>query len=305
MGLLNTVLNTELRLSLMQTKINSEIIEQANHCIQPAEKLSEENAHFRILYLVSDRVNAYRGRFPADELQNLVELLPNSPVMVGHRRDKLPIARCFHADIVTDADGIKWVRAFIYWMKNTAGADTLRLNIDSGIYRECSLCFSYTTPECSRCGRDIRGCPHNPMTGGNGDGSALFYYYRGIKSVMEISLVYKGANHGTRITGLSDDNRYHGIHIIADSRYGQFDICVNTGEIRKPELGRAYYCQVFEKHASNNRKLFCTIHCSSYVDIADGIPNMLFVEDSPLRGMYRFSRIKRNGKYQLTILREV
>ncbi|MBD3233143.1 MAG: hypothetical protein GF315_05410 [candidate division Zixibacteria bacterium] len=238
-------------------------------------------------------------------MRKLVELLPNSPVMVGHRRDKLPIARCFHSDLVTDGDGAEWVRAFIYWTKDTEGAETLRLNIDSGIYKECSLCFSYTTPECSRCGNDIRGCPHNPMTGANGDSSDPFYYYRGVNNVVEISLVYRGANFGTRITGLSDNNRYHGIHLIADSRYGAFDICINTGDVGKPELERDYHCQVFEKHDSENRKMFCTVHCSSYVDITDGIPNMLFVEDSPLRGMYRFSRIKREGKYQLIIRREV
>jgi len=82
--------------------------------------------------------------------------------MVGHRQDKLPIARNFHAQVV-DHEGQSWVKSYFYWLKSADGADDLRDNIDGGIYKECSIGFTFQHPECSICKKDFRTCDHLPL----------------------------------------------------------------------------------------------------------------------------------------------
>jgi hypothetical protein len=52
------------------------------------------------MFLISDQVNSYGGCFPSDEHEDLARLLIDSPVLVGHTKDKLPIARNFKAELV-------------------------------------------------------------------------------------------------------------------------------------------------------------------------------------------------------------
>ncbi|MCH8244116.1 MAG: hypothetical protein IH897_16120 [Planctomycetes bacterium] len=53
------------------------------------------------MLLVSGGPNHYGGRFGEQELQRIAELVVDSPVLVGHRKDTLPIARVFQADVIT------------------------------------------------------------------------------------------------------------------------------------------------------------------------------------------------------------
>ena len=84
------------------------------------------------MYIVSDEVNSYGGRFPAEEHDRLAALLVDSPVMVGHRKDSLPIGRNFHA-VTVEKGGRPWVRSYFYWLNSAEGAETLRENIDKGV----------------------------------------------------------------------------------------------------------------------------------------------------------------------------
>lgn len=173
-----------------------------NSNIDPPEKVRSEEVYIRAMYIVSDRVNSAGGRFPAEDHAELARLLVDSPVLVGHRKDSLPIARNFHAEPVEKGEE-RWIKVYFYWLKKAEGAENLKNNIDGGIYKEGSISFIFGFPECGVCGEDIRGCEHRPFKKYNRDGREIeaFFNYRKIFRVLETSLVYRGAVHDTSITG--------------------------------------------------------------------------------------------------------
>ncbi|MCH9025345.1 MAG: hypothetical protein IH931_08435 [candidate division Zixibacteria bacterium] len=182
-------------------KISEEIISLINENIKPPNPVGAGDVFVRAMYVVSDEVNFLGGRFPAEEHSRLAALLIDSPVLVGHRKDKLPVARNFHSQLVT-RDGSQWVKCYFYWLKNSEGAENLRHNIDGGIYKECSISFIYLFPECSVCGEDIRNCEHRPLQqlSSNGSRQIVHFNYRQIERVLETSLVYRGAQQNTAVT---------------------------------------------------------------------------------------------------------
>ena len=189
-------------------QIPNELAALINQNIRPPEPVSASDIFVRAMYVVSDEINSFGGRFPADEHVRLAALLIDSPVLVGHRKDKLPIGRNFHTTHVTK-DGRQWIKCFFYWLKSTEGAESLRENIDGGIYKECSIGFTYLFPECSVCGEDIRRCDHEPLnkiaTGGKE--STVHFNYRKIERVLETSLVYRGALPDTSVTKELHDSK--------------------------------------------------------------------------------------------------
>jgi hypothetical protein len=129
-------------------------------------------------------------------------MLIDSPVMVGHRRDSLPLARNFKA-IKVEVDGRTWIKSYFYWMKDSEGAEDLKNNIDGGIYKECSVSFLFSLPECSICGKDIRNCRHLPFSEYEvkpGRTEIAHFNYRNIEKVLETSLVFRGSIPDTKIT---------------------------------------------------------------------------------------------------------
>ncbi len=171
-----------------------------NANIKPPEPIEESAVYIRAMYIVSDQVNSYGGRFPAEDHDHLARLLVDSPVLVGHRKDSLPIARNFHAEKVV-RDGANWIKVYFYWLKTAEGGENLRKNIDAGIYKEGSISFVFSLPECTICGRDIRNCPHQPFVRyktPTGQVKAAFNY-RKIERVLETSLVYRGSVQNTSI----------------------------------------------------------------------------------------------------------
>jgi len=178
-----------------------ELVQAINNNIAPPAAVTEEDVYIRAMYIASDEVNSFGGRFPSDELEHLARLIIDSPVMVGHRKDKLPIGRNFHAAVV-DRDGKRWVKSYFYWLKSAAGAENLKENIDGGIYKECSIGFMFNLPECSVCGKDIRTCRHQPFekysVGGNE--VVCHFNYRRLERVLETSLVYRGAVPDTSVS---------------------------------------------------------------------------------------------------------
>ncbi len=179
----------------------SELISHINHNINPPAPVQPSDVHIRAMYIVSDEVNSFGGRFPTEELDRLSELLVDSPVLVGHRKDRLPVARTFHAEIITRNEKT-WVKSYFYWLRSAKGASDLKENIDGGIYKECSIGFTYLTPECSVCGKDIRSCRHEPFEKypSTEDGQVCHFNYREIERVLETSLVYRGAVPETSIS---------------------------------------------------------------------------------------------------------
>lgn len=182
-------------------KISDELVSLINQNIKPIEPVTADSVCIRAMYVVSDEINSFGGRFPADEHPRLGSLLIDSPVLVGHRKDKLPIGRNFHTTLVSK-DGRQWIKSYFYWLKSSDGAESLRENIDGGIYKECSIGFTYLMPECSVCGDDIRRCDHQPLhkVVHNGVESTIHFNYRKIERVLETSLVYRGALPDTSVS---------------------------------------------------------------------------------------------------------
>jgi hypothetical protein len=185
-----------------EEEISDELIFLINSRIKPPKPVTKEDVYIRTMFLVSDEINSYGGRFPMEELPKIAELVIDSPVIVGHTKERLPIARNFKAELVqrdvenpTGDRGKNWVKVWFYWLKNSKDALSLKENIDHGIYKECSLGFVFEFPECSICGEDMRRCQHIPFkTYETPDGEKEgFFNYRNITKVLETSLVYRGA----------------------------------------------------------------------------------------------------------------
>lgn len=215
----------------------SELVRLINQNIKPLKELTAGDVNIRVMYVVSDEVNSYGGMFGYDEMNQLTNLLVNSPVLIGHRKDNLPVARNFHAEIETN-DTRRWVKSYFYWLKDADGSKTLQKNIDGGLYKECSIGFTFNFPECTICAEDIRRCPHEPFAEYKTGRSKqrCFYFYKEIDKVLETSLVYRGA---VPDTSISDRLFSDSIHVAAS--YTQKDA---VGQDIKPNnwyLAAPYY----------------------------------------------------------------
>ena len=184
----------EARLEEEREEVSDELISLINSRIKPPKPVTKEDVYVRAMFLVSDEVNSYGGRFPIEELPNIANLVIDSPVIVGHSKERLPIARNFKAEL-TERGEKNWVKVWFYWLKDSKDALSLKENIDHGIYKECSLGFVFGFPECSICGEDMRRCQHVPFQAyQTEDGQKeAFFNYRNITRVLETSLVYRGA----------------------------------------------------------------------------------------------------------------
>ena len=185
-----------------EIEVSDDLVFLINARIKPPLPVKKEDVYIRAMYLVSDQVNSFGGCFPLEEHPKLAELLVDSPVLVGHSKERLPIARNFKADLV-EKDGANWIKVYFYWLKNSPEAESLKENIDHGIYKECSIGFSFEFPECSICKQDMRRCQHIPFRtyqNGNGEQAQAHFNYRNIIRVLETSLVYRGAVFGTSMT---------------------------------------------------------------------------------------------------------
>ncbi len=94
---------------------------------------------------------------------------------------------------------VHWVRAWFYWLRGTSGSKDLQLNIDGGIYREVSISWRYRKAMCSICGGAIQQCSHVP--GREYEGKRCTFTIDEVAEVLEGSIVYKGAEPGTRLEG--------------------------------------------------------------------------------------------------------
>lgn len=185
-----------------EIEVSDDLVFLINTRIKPPLSVRKEDIYIRAMYLVSDQVNSFGGCFPLEEHPKLAELLVDSPVLVGHSKERLPIARNFKADLA-EKDGANWIKVYFYWLKNSPEAESLKENIDHGIYKECSIAFSFEFPECSICKQDMRRCQHIPFRtyqDENENQVQAHFNYRNIIRVLETSLVSRGAVFGTSIT---------------------------------------------------------------------------------------------------------
>ncbi len=146
------------------------------------------------LELCHNQVDRHHSRFPEDELEHINRLVLGRPFMERHDlRGSLPRGTFFRSRIERHGERVS-VRPDVYVLRTGENAGFI-LNIEGGVYRETSIGFTFTTPECSVCGKDIRTCGHTP--GKQYDGDSCHFIMRGVTDVIEGSVVSSGSQ-GTR-----------------------------------------------------------------------------------------------------------
>jgi len=142
------------------------------------------------LDLCHNQLDRHFSRFPEEELERISRMTPGRPLMERHDlRGTLPRGTFFHSDLHRDGDRVS-VRPDVYVLRTRDNADFI-LNIEGGVYRETSIGFSFRTPECSVCGRDLRTCDHVP--GRSYADTVCHYVMRDVIDVIEGSVVSSGS----------------------------------------------------------------------------------------------------------------
>jgi hypothetical protein len=142
------------------------------------------------LDLCHNQVDRHFSRFPDEELDKINAMTPGRPLMERHDlRGSLPRGTFFRSRV--HADGARRsVRPDVYVLRTRDNEDFI-LNIEGGVYRETSIGFSFETPECSICGKDLRTCDHVP---GRTYGDVTCHYImRHVLEVIEGSVVPSGS----------------------------------------------------------------------------------------------------------------
>lgn len=153
----------------------------------------EEVAVFT-LDLCNNQVDRHFSRFPEEELERINWLTPGRPLMERHDlRGTLPRGTFFRSSLHHNASHVS-VRPEVYVLRAADNHDFI-LNIEGGVYRETSIGFSFRTPECAVCGKDLRTCAHVP--GKSYGGQTCHFIMRDVLEVIEGSVVSAGSQ-GTR-----------------------------------------------------------------------------------------------------------
>jgi hypothetical protein len=156
--------------------------------------LSDEDVAVFALDLCHNRVDRHFSRFPDEELEKISALVPGRPLMERHDlRGSLPRGTFFRSGLRHEDDKVT-VRPHVYVLR-TQDNDGFIRNIEGGVYRDTSIGFSFKTPECSVCNKDLRTCDHIP--GRTYGDAACHYVMRNVVEVLEGSVVAAGSQ-GTR-----------------------------------------------------------------------------------------------------------
>jgi hypothetical protein len=142
--------------------------------------------------LCHNQMDRHFSRFPDEELEKINKMTPGRPLMERHDlRGTLPRGTFFRSVLHNDeARGRLSVRPDVYVLRTPDNAGFI-LNIEGGVYRETSIGFSFRTPECAICGKDLRTCDHVP---GRTYGDAVCHYVmRDVLEVIEGSVVPTGS----------------------------------------------------------------------------------------------------------------
>jgi len=185
---------------LAKDKIAS-CIAQIN-ALNPPKPVNEGDVEIREYRIVGDALTMHRGKFRTEDMEHMLKLMNGAPMLAGHDTDKVPLARFFGGRTEKIGD-VTYAIPMFYWANGTPDSDRMEKNIDTGIYNEGSIGFRFTTPTCNICGLDIRGIPDDDdnrcihIPGRKYDGKLCFYYWDGVTTVDEGSIVYRGSHPGT------------------------------------------------------------------------------------------------------------
>ncbi|MCC6144863.1 MAG: hypothetical protein IT368_13740 [Candidatus Hydrogenedentes bacterium] len=154
------------------------------------------------LDLCHNKIDRHFSRFPEEELEIINELIVGRPLMERHDlRGSLPRGTFFRSRLHREGDVVS-VRPEVYVLRTPENESFIR-SIEGGVYRDTSIGFSFRTPECSICGRDLRTCDHVPGREYNGD--ACHFIMREVIDVIEGSIVASGSQ-GTRFVAQSRES---------------------------------------------------------------------------------------------------
>ncbi len=152
------------------------------------------------LDLCNNQIDKHFSRFPEDELEKINRLTPGRPLMERHDlRGTLPRGTFFRSALHREGERVS-VRPDVYVLRTQENADFI-LNIEGGVYRETSIGFSFSTPECSICHKDLRTCSHIPgrsyeaeaRKDSNVSSPVCHYIMRDVIDVIEGSVVPSGS----------------------------------------------------------------------------------------------------------------
>jgi len=184
------------------------------------QEITTEDVHVRAMYLCNDLVDYYFTRFDEADLDAIAEMLPGQSVIVGHKREMAPIARFYKAEKVVRTDkkfineetgeDVRWIKAYFYWPTGVEGSEDMRKKIDTGVWKEISISWSYKRCVCSICGKDmLQGmaalfadededvCKHR--LGKQYEGKLCYGTVKDITKVLEGSVVFKGGQKFTEL----------------------------------------------------------------------------------------------------------
>lgn len=154
------------------------------------------------LDLCNNAIDRHHSRFPEDELETINRLIVGRPLMERHDlRGSLPRGTFFRSRLHREGDRLS-VRPDVYVLRTPENQEFIR-NIEGGVYRDTSIGFAFTTPECSLCGKHLNTCGHVP--GRDYDGLTCHFLLRGVVDVFEGSVVSCGSQ-GTQFVAQARHN---------------------------------------------------------------------------------------------------
>jgi len=181
-------------------KVNESDLALINLYVPEGEpRATLDDVYVRSAMVCNDMVDHYSTRFTLDALREIVRLLPGCNVMRNHNEwasGDLPIGRIYYAELVTDAQGVNWVRAKFYWEKGTDCGDEMARKIALGIWREVSLAWWMRSFTNSVDGKPFDESPYYPGQE-LPDGQTVIGIMDDIEEVCEVSIVARGGQVGT------------------------------------------------------------------------------------------------------------
>lgn len=162
--------------------------------------LGESDVICRGLRLTGNQPTTIGTRFKDSDLVVIAERVPGAPVLVGHDTKALPVGVFYSAKVTWDSDGKGWVDASFY-MPNDESGRRMAQYIDSGVYNEASMGWTFSYAECTICGKDYNSPECSHLVGETYGEEICSVYTTGDIEPLEGSIVYRGAHPGTAVGG--------------------------------------------------------------------------------------------------------
>jgi hypothetical protein len=190
-----------LRLAMGDMPSGESLLADINAMPGVLKPLTAEDVTIRGAMLVNDApLKDGKRRLTVSLLDEMAKAAPGVKVLRDHagaRRpftEVIPVGRTIRADLVQDASGVNWLRAY-YYMANGDESEELANKVDAGVIDQCSVGFYAKDLTCSVCGADAGECDHVP--GATYEGATCLWEYSNLAEFEEWSFVDEGMADGT------------------------------------------------------------------------------------------------------------